>query len=113
VQQNLSYAGVQRGVSDMHRELAPDEVALRGAWASRGGAVCEDEVAARIGWLVRTHLERIGAAATGWDTLYRDPRDGRYWEMVYPESERHGGGPPSLHVISREAASAKYGAPAS
>jgi len=29
----------------------------------------------------------------GWDVLYLDPADGRYWERILPSSEMHGGGP--------------------
>jgi len=51
----------------------------------------------------------IGGADGGWSRLYLDPVDGRYWELIYPQSEIHGGGPPRLAHISADAAKIKYG----
>ena len=84
---------------DKHEDLLPNEVILDGAAASR-----------RIHYLVTHRLARLGTDASGWETLYRDPRDNRLWEHTYPQSGMHGGGPPALHVISPQAAAAKYGA---
>ena len=44
-----------------------------------------------------------------WETLFRDPDDGRYWERVYPQGDLHGGGPPQLQVIDEAEAKRKYG----
>jgi immunity protein 27 of polymorphic toxin system len=44
-----------------------------------------------------------------WSKLYLDPVDGGYWELTYPQSEMHGGGPPQLVHISADAAKIKYG----
>ena len=41
--------------------------------------------------------------------LYRDPGDGRYWELAYPNGEMHGGGPPSLIMLTEQEAKTKYG----
>ena len=59
--------------------------------------------------LVASHLVEIARDSTGWDTLYVDPDDGRFWEHIYPQSEMHGGGPPMLKHVSEEEARAKYG----
>jgi hypothetical protein len=88
-------------------ELQPDEIVLTGNWLVEGGRVVADDVCRRIEWLVESQLERLGTDS-GWDTLYRDPRDGRLWEHIYPQSYMHGGGPPQLKVISAESAAAKY-----
>lgn len=40
--------------------------------------------------------------------LYKDPTDGRYWELTYPNSEGHEGGPLKLTVMSPEEAEFKY-----
>ena len=72
--------------------------------------VQSDAVTRRIEALVRNSLVRVGVTAGGWDTLYRDPSDGRLWEHIYPQSDRHGGGPPSLVVIAPLDAALKYGA---
>jgi hypothetical protein len=86
---------------DVKRLLSPDESELVGEWLRQGDQVLEDSVAARIRWLTERHLEQVAMSAYGaWETLYRDPNDGRYWERTYPHSDWHGGGPPCL-TISR------------
>lgn len=32
-------------------------------------------------------MEKLGGTSGGWETLYRDRRDGRFWELFYPYSE--------------------------
>ncbi|SFM17144.1 Immunity protein 27 [Bradyrhizobium sp. NFR13] len=53
-------------------------------------------------------LEEIGHDASGWDTLFRDPVSGALWEITYPHSEMHGGGPRQLDEIAPSDAEAKY-----
>jgi len=88
------------------KDLQPDEMVLTGAWILDGSTVVGDEVSRRIEWLVDSRLDQL--ATTGWETLYRDPRDGRLWERTYPKSEMHGGGPPELRALSPEDASPRY-----
>lgn len=90
-------------------KITPSETMLRGQWHTRGGVPVADEACHRIDLLVRDHLVEVGRDPSGWDALYRDPDDDRLWELIYPHSELHGGGPPELHVISPEAAKQKYG----
>src|ERR1700723_3459159 len=52
---------------------------------------------------------KIAESTSGWEALYRDPSDGRYWERTYPQSETHGGGPPQLSTITLDEAERKYG----
>ena len=68
----------------------------------------DSATASRIAWLTATALTRIAQSADGWDTLYRDPADGRYWEHTYPQSELHGGGPPRLACVALDAVRSKY-----
>jgi hypothetical protein len=90
-------------------ELAPEEVDLRGDWlAQKNRSVVADATEQRIEWLTTQKLERLASDSSGWDTLYRDPRDGRLWEPTYPQGEMQGGGPHRLHVLSRDEAAAKY-----
>ncbi|PSQ68200.1 MAG: hypothetical protein BRD29_04400 [Bacteroidetes bacterium QH_2_67_10] len=72
------------------------EVGGRGGEANRAGQLSEK-------------LPRVGIADGGWSSLHFDPDDGRLWELTFPESHLHGGGPPVLHVISQEEAREKYG----
>jgi hypothetical protein len=65
--------------------------------------VCE-----RVEWLVTSQLHRVATDPSGWNTLYEDPRDGRLWELTYPKSEMHGGGPPTLTVVAKDEARHRY-----
>ena len=44
-----------------------------------------------------------------WSVLFRDPGDGRLWELTYPESGSQGGGPPRLTCIDADVARKKFG----
>ncbi len=89
-------------------DLAPHENALRGSWVEVGAQVQADSTCGRIEWLVTSRLERLKANPSGWTKLYRDPRDGRLWELSYPMSEMHGGGPPTLTVVTKDEARRRY-----
>jgi hypothetical protein len=89
--------------------IDPSEIVLTGQWVLRGGRLVVDEVCERISGLTGSYLQELGKDASGWDTLYRDPIDGRLWELVYPESGLHGGGPPQLRWLTIEEARQKYG----
>ncbi len=83
--------------------LTPDEVELKGDWKVQpDGTVRGDETCQRINWLIATQLEKMKVSPKegGWRILYRDPKDGRYWEKTFDQSEMHGGGPPSLHQVT-------------
>jgi len=91
--------------------LRQDETQLVGNWKSEGGVVSADAIALRIQQLCTKFLVKIAEdpASSGWITLFRDPADGRLWERTYPQSDMHGGGPPSLICISEAEALARYG----
>jgi Immunity protein 27 len=90
-------------------ELAPEEVDLRGDWlVQKDRSVVGDATEQRIEWLATEKLERVANDWSGWEILYRDLRDGRFWELTYPQGEMHGGGPRRLHVLSHDEAAAKY-----
>ena len=90
--------------------LRPEEADLVGNWIVTGTVVEGDAVEKRISQLIATHLQKIAVSpeAGAWETLYRDPNDGRYWELTYPQSEMHGGGPRRLMHLSASEAAAKY-----
>ena len=92
------------------RDLAPDEHLLAGAWEEIEGTRMLDEVDRRIFWLVSRRLVFRGQANGGWDQLYQDPRDGRFWELTFPEGSLHGGGPRRLECVAALVAREKYGA---
>lgn len=91
------------------KKIAPDETDITGKWVFTGDRVIGDENCERVDNLVQNHLLRLAHDQSGWDTLYRDPDDNRLWELIYPESGLHGGGPPALRLISGDLAKLKYG----
>lgn len=90
-------------------DLEKDEQILVGHWLDRQGRVEMDEVSARIEFLIRNRLDRIGASGDGWDILFVDRNDGRFWELSYPDSTSHGGGAPMLKALDAAAVKKKYG----
>jgi hypothetical protein len=95
----------------MKSALQPDEHEVVGRWVVDGGSVRGDAHCDRIHYLVEHVLTPLGGSPDGWDHLFLDPADGRFWERSYPHSDWHGGGPPALTVISAEIAKTKYGLP--
>lgn len=90
-------------------KIAPFETVLTGRWIpGNRGQVVADETCKRIEGLIANYLEILGTDSSGWDTLYRDPSDGRLWELIYPQSELSGGGPPELRHIEVAGARLKY-----
>ena len=90
-------------------KLRPDETDLLCEWVFADGKTVGNEICERIATLTTQHLEQVAVDETGWDKLYCDPEDGRYWELTYPQSEMHGGGPTRLIYISPRQARSKYG----
>jgi hypothetical protein len=89
--------------------IDPSETRLTGKWIFGGTGLKADETCHRIEQLVNGHLVKLGTDWSGWDTLYRDPSDGRLWERIYPQGHLHGGGPPQLQLLTPEEAVKKYG----
>lgn len=88
--------------------IGSDETEFLGKWISHDGKLLADDVCAHIDYLISHCLEFKGRDASGWDVLYQDPADGRYWELIYPDACLHGGGAPALRVCSVEEAREKY-----
>jgi hypothetical protein len=90
-------------------KLTSQDSDLVGQWMMKKDAVVADPTCARIEWLISNCLVQLGADSSGWDELYRDPDDGRLWELTWPQSEMHGGGPPRLTCLASDVAQRKYG----
>jgi hypothetical protein len=90
--------------------LRPDETEVVGKWIFDGKGAHADDTAIRIEHLTKHVLQKLAVSRTlgAWETLFRDPQDGRLWERTYPEGEMHGGGPPKLATISETKARANY-----
>lgn len=91
----------------LHHDLASDEVVVQGA-LSLGITGAADATESRIRWLVAHRLVALGHAEGGWDWLFRDPRDGRLWELTFPLGSLHGPGPRRLAVVDAARAGEKY-----
>lgn len=53
-------------------------------------------------------MKLIARDESGWDELYYDKKSQKYFEKLYPNSDRHGGGEPIFQEISKEDAERKY-----
>lgn len=89
-------------------KIQSNEFILKGNWIFDGHSVIEDSIAKRVNLLIQDYLIKIATSKSGWEILYQDPQDKRYWELTYPDSESHGGGAPSLINISEGEAKSKY-----
>ena len=84
--------------------LAPSEHEITGQWLFSNGAIAADDVCQRIEWLIASALSLVGIGESGWERLYQDPTDGRFWLLSFPQSHLQGGGPPSLRAINNQEA---------
>ena len=89
-------------------KLRPDEIRLQGSWTFENNEIKKDNIALRIDYLKDDYLIRVGTDDSGWDILYQDPSDNRYWELVYTDSEIQGGGAPLLQNLSIDSVRKKY-----
>jgi hypothetical protein len=81
---------------------------LIGSWIMKDGHLIEDETSLLIEYLIQEKLQRIAVTSDGWEILYQDPQDQRFWELTFPKGEMQGGGPKTLRIISEEAAELKF-----
>jgi len=72
------------------------------------GKVVADEVCQRIEKLMTNYLRKVAVDKTGWEILYRDSNDNRYWLLTYPNSNWNGGGPPTLKMITQTEVNEKF-----
>ena len=90
--------------------IGSDETKIIGNWIEVNGRVVGDEACERIDKLTSGYLVQIAYHTEngGWETLFQDPNDRRFWERIYPLGHMHGGGPPSLMLLDDEDAQGKY-----
>lgn len=89
-------------------KLRPNETELRGNWMFIESSIKADDVSKRIEILISSYLIEMCTDESGWNKLYQDPDDKRFWELTYPDSEMHGGGAPLLKNLSMQEAKEKY-----
>ena len=92
-------------------QINPDEDLFVGTWILHKDRILGDPIEQRIGNLVSDVLEYLAdhPEQGGWRRLYRDPGDGRLWELSRPRIEMQGGGPRALRVIAPLLALEVYG----
>jgi hypothetical protein len=88
--------------------LKNNETILIGSWLRDKNKVVTDDVCKRIDWLKNHYLKKITTNENGWEILYQDPNDKRYWILTYPNGDWHGGGPPTLQTLSQKEAQTKF-----
>ena len=90
--------------------LSASETELVGAWVESPKGVVGDETCNRIEALIRDTLQHVADHPEygAWQSLFRDPADGRYWERTYPHGDWHGGGPPAIRCIKEAEARGAY-----
>jgi Immunity protein 27 len=93
---------------ELNTELKSDEIILVGLWKIDNGKVVADEVCQRIEKLVTNYLRKVNVDKTGWEILYNDSNDNRYWLLTYPNSDWNGGGPPTLKMITQTEITKKF-----
>ena len=84
------------------------ETVLSGHWISKDGAIVADDISKRIEYLTQNVLKQIATSDDGWDKLFLDEVDSRYWELLYVNSDLHGAGAPVLQCISKTDVVKKY-----
>ena len=94
--------------SDNMNSIQPHEDRLEGQWVKIDGKVVPDETARRIEKLIDSDLAKLSVSEDGWETLYVDNRDGRKWKLIYPHKEWHGGGPPTLTLVTDDYSQVNY-----
>ena len=53
-------------------------------------------------------MRKIANDASGWNTLYQDVATDEFWEVTYPQSAMHGGGPRDLRRVTVGSARSSY-----
>ena len=67
--------------------MNPDELLIVGSWVKIDGRLAADPELRRIQSLIANELDFIATAPGGWETLYRDRQDGRFWEKFFQNGE--------------------------
>ncbi len=71
-------------------------------------SVVRDNAGLEIERRLHEELRYVGSSDDGWSQLFVDRFDYTYWEMTFPQSDMHGGGPKLLSQVTKDFAHAKY-----
>jgi hypothetical protein len=72
---------------------------LRDLWYSEDGKMLAGADALAINEMLATKLEEVRTDVTNWIVIFRHRDTNQLWELSYPQSELHGGGPRRLRLI--------------
>ena len=88
--------------------ISANETLIECKWEASDDQLKPNSACKRIEWLISDVLELVKVDKSRWEKLYQDRNDKRYWLLFYPQSEMHGGGPPSLMEISYKEAERRF-----
>ena len=89
-------------------KISSYEKFIKGGWEKTSDGISFDENSKRIEFLVNEYLVEVAVDKSGWNKLYQDPKDKRFWELEYQFGEMHGGGIPLLKMITHAEAKNKF-----
>ncbi|HEC29540.1 MAG TPA: hypothetical protein ENI65_08140 [Gammaproteobacteria bacterium] len=90
--------------------ISENETLIEGMWVVTDDQISSNEACKRIEWLITDIFKLIRVDVSGWEKLYQDPKDQRFWLLYYPQGEMHGGGPPSLMEMTYKDAELRFNA---
>jgi hypothetical protein len=90
--------------------ISENETLIECKWEVVDDQILSNDACKRIEWLISDILKLVRVDKSRWEKLYQDPKDKRYWLLFYPQSEMHGGGPPSLMEITYKEAELRFSA---
>ena len=81
---------------------------LLGSWVVKDSKVVTDAVGQEIEDRLRKYSRLAKSKDGDWAILYIDRELNEFWELTYPQSHLHGGGPKALSRITEEEANLRY-----
>lgn len=78
-------------------------------WKLQGKKIIESSECLDIKRMLESELIEIATRDDGWIKLLKHKTTDEIWELDYPQSEMHGGGPPTLENLSKMEIKARYG----
>jgi hypothetical protein len=92
------------------KTISENETLIECKWIIADDQITSNDACKRIEWLISDILKLVRVDKSGWEKIYQDPKDKRFWLLYYPQSEMHGGGPPSLKEVKYKKAELNFNA---